>query len=113
MQRSDLRSALAHFMLLRSPRHALGMTIDNENTHAAMPGLRVGASEYIGFVRHRGIVNPQFRSGEPPAIGRVDRCRLDAGNIRTRFGFGNAIGNPLSRGENVGQVFLLLRLAAM
>ena len=98
MKLTDLRCPLPHLVFLFSPRNAAGMEIDDKDRHASVTSCRVGAGQNEADIGDRGIVNPDFRSRQPPSLAIRNCGGLHSGNIRSCLCFGNAIGGaPLGR----------------
>ena len=95
-QRAHLTGALPHLVFLRPPLHPGRMQVDDEDRHSPVPGLAVRAGEDEAVIGHRGVVDPDLATVEPPAVAVPDGLGPDARDIRSRLGFGDAIGNRLS-----------------
>lgn len=113
MQLAHLRCALSHLVFLRPLRYARQVAIDDKDAHAALARSRVGTREHEGEVGDGRVMNPQFRAAEFPAVGGARGRGADAGNVRSRVGFGNAVGRTQLGAQQRLQVLRTLRVAAM
>ena len=113
VQRADRRGALAHLVLVRAAAHAGPVEVDDEDAHAALAGLGVGAREHGREIGDRRVVDPQLAAVEPPAGRGARRGGADAGDVRARVGLGDRVGGAALRGEQRAQVVLALRRAAV
>ena len=113
MQCAHRRGPLPHLVLLGTAREARPVGVDQEDAHAAVPGLLVGAGEHHGEVAHGRVVDPQLAAVEPPARGGAGGGGADARHVRAGIGLGDPIGAAALALEQRPQPALALAVGAV
>jgi len=112
-QRAHLARALAHLDFLGAARDPVRVQVDDEDGHAATPGLGVRPREDEPDIGDRRVVDPDLAAVEHPSVPVARGGGPDARHVRPGLGFRDAIGDPLPRRQDVTQPPRALRVVAM
>ena len=100
-QGSHRTGTLPQFAFLLALGHTFRVQVNDKDRHALMSGVRVSLGQHKSEIGNGTIVNPYFLAVQKPSAFRLGRSCSDAGYIRARLGFRDAIGNQRSGRQNI------------
>ena len=104
---------LTHLSFFLASLNSGGVKIDDKDGHAAMPRIRVRTRKDKPNICNRCVVYPDLAAIQLPSLAVTPCLRSDSLDIRSGFGFRNAVGDQGLSRQYVRQPFLALGNRAM